>query len=240
MTLDVLAFGAHPDDVEIGCGGALINLVDRNYKVGIADLTEALLSTRGDAESRRREARDGMEIIGAAERFQMGFYESSITDSPENMYRLVSLIRQLRPMLVFAPYFEDRHPDHVDTASLIHKAVFWAGLAKYGDNQMPHRPHRLINYFIHWEGTVSLVVDISSCFDRKLKAIRAYRTQFLPQPGSSRMTYISRPEFLEKLISRARYYGSLIGAEYGEPFYVREMNRVEDLMKWAGEQGVVG
>ena len=215
MALDVLAFGSHPDDVELGCGGALINLVDRDYKVGIVDLTEALLSTHGNQETRRREARDGCEIIGAEERIQMGFFEGSLDNKSAYLYKLVSVIRRYRPLLVFAPWKEDRHPDHGDTSKIIHEAVFWAGVAKYGDNQSPHRPHRVINYFIHWEGPVSLVVDISGCFDRKLKAIRAYRSQFLPQPGSGRMTYISRPEFLEKLISRARYYGSKIGAEYG-------------------------
>lgn len=203
-------------------------------------MTKALLSTHGDQDTRHREARDGMEIIGAEERIQLGFFEGSIDVNSDYLNKLVSLIRKFRPLLVFIPWHEDRHPDHGDASKLIQKAVFWAGIAKYGDTQSPHRPHRVINYFIHWEGEISLVVDISACFDRKLKAIRAYRSQFLPQPGSGRMTYISRPEFLEKLISRARYYGSLIGAEYGEPFYVKEMNRVEDLMKWAGEQGVVG
>ncbi len=240
MAFDVLAIGAHPDDVEIGCGGALANLVDAGYRVGIVDLTEALLSSRGNLETRQHEAKDAMGIIGAKERFQMGFHEGSIRSGPGNVEKLVSLIRRTRPLIIFAPYSEDRHPDHMDASDLVHRAVFWAGVAKYGDSQSPHRPHRTLHYHIHWEGPVSLVVDISAGFDRKLKAIRAYRSQFLAQPGSGRMTYISRPEFLEKLISRARYYGALIGAEYGEPFYLHEMIRIEDSVKWAGEQGVVG
>ncbi len=232
MPLDVLAIGAHPDDVEIGCGGALINITDAGYRVGIADLTNALLSSRGTDEIRQREAKDGAEIIGAGERYQLGFHEGSISQGAGNLEVLVTLIRRTRPLIIFAPYSFDRHPDHMDASDLVHRAAFWAGVAKYGDGQSPHRPHRLIYYHVHWEGPVSIVVDISACFDRKLKAIRAYRSQFLSQPGDGRMTYISRPEFLEKLISRARYYGAQIGAEYGEPFYLQEMIRVDDPVKW--------
>ncbi|MDP8237916.1 MAG: bacillithiol biosynthesis deacetylase BshB1 [Candidatus Hatepunaea meridiana] len=240
MTLDVLAIGAHTDDVELGCGGTLISLKDSGYRTGIADLTDGLLATRGDEETRMREARIAAKIIGAEERFQLHFNEGSILSDPMNIYNLATLIRRTRPLMILAPYWEDRHPDHIDASRLIQTASFWSGVSKYGDKLPPYRPHRILFYHIHWEGPVSLVVDISSTFDLKLKAVRSYRSQFLPQAGSDKMTYISRPEFLEKLISRARYYGSLIGAEYGEPFFVREMNRVEDLMKWAGEQGVVG
>ncbi len=240
MTLDVLAVGAHSDDVELGCGGTLINLGDNGYRIGIADLTDAVLASRGNDETRRRETKDAAEIIGAVERFSLGFHEGSILSGTNNLHELVSLIRRNRPHVILAPYWEDRHPDHIDASRLVHSAVFWAGVTKFGDNQSPHRPHRVLYYFVHWDGPVSLVVDISSTFDRKLKAIRAYRSQFLPQAGSDKMTYISRPEFLEKIISRARYYGSQIGAEYGEAFHLREMNRVEDIIKWAGEQGVVG
>lgn len=240
MAVDILAVGAHPDDVELGCGGTLINMVDSGYRVGIADLTEALLATRGDIDTRIKETQTALEIIGAVERVQLGFFEGSILSNPDNIHQLVNLIRRTQPHLLLAPYWEDRHPDHVDASKLVQTAAFWSGVSRYGDRQPPHRPHRIVFYFIHREGPISFVMDISATFDRKLKAIRSYHSQFHPQPGNEKMTYISRPEFLEKLISRARYYGSLIGAEYGEPFHVREMNRVEDLMAWAGGQGVVG
>ena len=240
MILDALAIGAHSDDVELGCGGTLINLTDSGYRVGVVDLTEALLASRGTEEARESESRDASEIIGITERFRMRFHEGSILSGPDNLNSLVTLIRQTKPHLIMAPYWDDRHPDHVDASRLVGKAVFWSGVTKYGDTNPPHRPHRILYYFVHWDAPPTIIVDISATFDRKLRAIRAYRTQFLPQAGSDKLTYISRPEFLEKIISRARYNGSLIGAEYGEPFYVKENLRIEDIMKWADEQGVVG
>lgn len=240
MNYDVLAFSPHPDDVELGCSGTIINLADEGYKVGMVDMTNALLATGGDPLTRCEEAKAAQEIMGVTKRIQLDFKEGNLLTDHANLYRLVSVIRETRPHLVFAPYFEDRHPDHAASARLIKDACFWAGVSKFGDNQSPHRPHRLIYYFLHWEGPVSFVSDISSSFDRKLKAIRAYYSQFVALPGDRSLTYISRPEFLEKIINRARYLGSLIGSEYGEAFYVRETTRIENIMNWSNEQGIVG
>jgi bacillithiol biosynthesis deacetylase BshB1 len=240
MILDVLAVGAHPDDVELGCGGTLINLHDAGYRAGVVDLTDAALSTRGDVENRRKEADAAANLMGISERFRLGLKETSILSHSDSVLELVSLIRKYRPHIMLAPYWEDRHPDHADASQLVQRAAFWAGVSKFGDAQPPHRPHRIVYYFIHTMGPVSFAVDISSVFDRKLRVVRAFRSQFLPQPGSDSMTFISRPEFLESLISRARFYGAQIGAEYAEPFHVRELSRVEDLVGWAGIQGVVG
>jgi bacillithiol biosynthesis deacetylase BshB1 len=240
MTIDALAIGPHPDDVELGCGGTLALLTDRGYRVAILDLTEATLSTRGDIPNRHKEANAAASVLGITGRYQLGLNETAIPSSPDALPKLVEIIRRHRPYLVLAPYWDDRHPDHSDASDLVRRAAFWAGVSKFGDRQPPHRPHRVVYYYLHRVADVSMVVDISVSFDRKLKAIRAFRSQFLPQPGSDAMTFISRPEFLENFISRARYFGSLIGAEYGEPFHIREMNRVEDLVAWAGLQGLVG
>jgi bacillithiol biosynthesis deacetylase BshB1 len=240
MKLDVLAIGAHPDDVELGVAGTLISLVSKGYKVAILDLTDALLSTRGDQSTRQNEACLAAEIMCVTQRIQLGAREGSLLSRPENLYQLVSVIRQTQPGLILAPYWEDRHPDHADASRLTQNAVFWAGVAKFGDNRPPHRPQRTAHYFCHWEGSVSFVVDISEFFDRKLEAVQAYKSQFAVEPGENPTTYISQPVFLEKMISRARYYGSLIGADYGEPFVVREMNRVVDPVAWSLDQGLVG
>ncbi len=238
--VDILAVSPHPDDVELACSGTLIQLIDKGYRVALVEMTDALLSTTGDPVTRQVEAEAARKIMGVHERYQLGLKEGSLTPSGENLYRMVSLIRQTRPYIILSPYKEDRHPDHSATSQIVQTACFWAGVPKYGDNQAPHRPHRLINFFLHWEGPVSFVVDISSTFDRKLKAIRAYHSQFLAQPADRSYTYISRPEFLENIINRARYYGAQIGAEYGEAFHVRETLRVDDIMTWANIQGVVG
>lgn len=246
MTFDVLAIGPHPDDVELSCGGTLISLVDRGYRVGVVDLTDAKLSTRGNVELRRKEADNAAEIMGVSERFRLGMSEGSLETTTSNIMPIVKTIREARPQIILAPYWSDRHPDHVDSSKLIQAACFWSGIAKYGDIEAdndllpPHRPHRIIYYFLHWEGPASFVVDISSSFDRKLKAIRAYQSQFFARPSEDPVTFISRPEFLEKVINRARYNGSLIGAEYGEPFHSREMNRIDDVVSWTDSQGVVG
>ncbi len=240
MNYDVLAVGPHPDDVEIGCSGTLIDLVDRGYRVAVVDLTKAALATRGDPLTRGNEAKQAVQIMKIHKRFQLGLKEGSLQPTIENIYKLVSLIRSVRPHIIISPYSEDRHPDHSAASELVQAACFWAGVSRFGDTQPPHRPHRVVNYFLHWEGTASFIVDISSTFDRKLQAIRCYHTQFLGAPQDRSMTYISRPEFLEKIINRARNYGSQIGAEYGEAFYLREPQRVDDMMVWANIQGVVG
>jgi len=214
--------------------------VDRGYRIALTDLTEALLSTRGDALSRIKEAEAARAIIGAHKRIQLGLVESALNSDRESLGKVVNLIRQVQPHIVMAPYWDDRHPDHRDASLLIQTACFWAGVAKFGSDLPPHRPHRIAYYFLHREGPPSIIVDISAVFDRKLKAIRAYHSQFLVSPGEREITYISRPEFIEKIINRARYYGSLIGAEYGEALHIREPVRIDDLMVWAGTQGVVG
>ena len=240
MNYDILAIGPHPDDVEIGCSGTLIDLVDRGYRVAIADLTEAALATRGDPLTRGNEAKQAVKIMKIHKRFQLDLKEGSLQPSIENISKLVTLIRTVRPNIMLSPYHEDRHPDHSATSDLVQAASFWAGVARFGDSQPPHRPHRVLNYFLHWEGPAAFIVDISSTFDRKLEAIRCYHTQFLASPEDRSMTYISRPEFLEKIINRARNYGSQIGSEYGEAFYLREPQRVDNLVTWADMQGVVG
>ena len=240
MNFDILAVGPHPDDVEIGASGTLINLVDRGYKVAIVDLTKAALATRGDPLTRGKEAEQASKIMRVHQRYQLDLKEGSLQPTVDNIYKLITLIRAVRPYLVIAPYHQDRHPDHSSASRLVHAACFWSGVSKYGDSQPPHRPHRVIYYFLHWEGPASFIVDISSSFDRKLQAIRCYHTQFMGAPDDQSMTYISRPEFIEKIINRARNYGSQIGAEYGEAFYSPEPQRVEDLMSWAKMQGIVG
>ncbi|MBT7616841.1 MAG: bacillithiol biosynthesis deacetylase BshB1 [Calditrichaeota bacterium] len=240
MNFDIMAVSPHPDDVEIGCSGTLIQLIDEGYRVCTVEVTNAVLATGGDLKIRNEEAEASRLVMGAQKRFKMDMKEGELFPTTDNLYRLVSLIRKTRPHIVLAPYFEDRHPDHVATSKLMKAACFWSGVSKYGDNQAPHRPHRLVYYFLHWEGPISFIVDISATFDRKLQAIRAYHSQFLTMPSDRSMTYISRPEFLEKVINRARNYGSQIGVEYGEAFYTREVNRVDNLMTWADTQGVVG
>ncbi len=240
MTCDVLAIGAHPDDIELGVGGTLALLARQGYNCALLDLTRAGLSTRGDVVTRAKEASAAAALLGAKGRINLDLNEGSLLTDPKGLYKLVSAIRELRPKLILAPYFEDRHPDHGDASELVQKAYFWAGASKYGDDQPPHRPGRVAYYFCHREGPCSMVVDVSETFETKLASVRAYGSQFDTLSGETPNTYISRPEFMERVKNRARYYGMQIGAAYGEPLFVRETQRIIDLMKWTSEQGDVG
>lgn len=240
MSCDVLAIGAHPDDIELSAGGTVALLADQGYRVGLLDLTRARLSTRGDEFTRQDEAAEAAQILGAHTRINLDALEGSLLSDPFTLNKLVSVIREQRPSLILSPYWEDRHPDHADASRLVQRAYFWSGVPKFGDDQPPHRPKRVVYYRSHWETETSLVVDISTTFDRKMAASRAYKSQFDLLPGEEPNTYISRPDFFDKVIARAKFFGSKIGAAYGEPFFVRETNKVTDLVMWADGQGEVG
>lgn len=239
LALDVLAIGAHPDDVEMGCGGTLIKLAEAGYAVGAADLTAAALSTRGNPELRRHETDAATALLGLKARFQLNLPESALMTTAGALERLVGLIRRTHPLLLLAPYPERRHPDHRDASELARRAAFWAGVKRFGDDQAPHRPRRIVYYHLHAVENVALVVDISSVFDRKMQAVLAYQSQF-GESDDAPHTFVTRPGFVANLEARARYWGKMVGAEFGEPMWVPETPRVEDLVKWTSEQGVTG
>jgi bacillithiol biosynthesis deacetylase BshB1 len=239
VSYDMLAVGAHPDDLELGVGGIIAALTAAGKRVLMLDLTRASLSTRGDPETRSREAAAAARILGA-DRENLDMIEGTILTNPDNLYQLVSLIRRTRPRLILTPYFEDRHPDHANTSKLVQEAYFWAGVAKWGDAAPVHRPNRVAYYFCHYEGPASMVVDVSATFERKMESVKAYRSQFTVGEGERPNTFISRPEFMDRVIARAKYYGYQIGAEYGEPLFVRETHRVTDLLAWNDMQGHTG
>ncbi|MBM3327534.1 MAG: bacillithiol biosynthesis deacetylase BshB1 [Calditrichaeota bacterium] len=237
--IDLLALGAHSDDVELGCGGTVAALAHKGYNCAIVDVTEAALSTRGNILTRQEEAACAAHILGAL-RYNLQAQESQIYPNFDNLLSLVSLIRALKPKLMLTHYWEDRHPDHIAVSRLTQEAVFWAGVAKFGDDHPPHRPRRLGYYFARLETIPTLIVDISDTFDTKMAAVRAYRSQFFPDPDETPNTFISRPEFLDRITTRARGWGDKISARYGEAFLFREVTRVSDLMKWNLEQGDLG
>ncbi len=235
----LIAIGAHSDDAELGCGGTLVSLVRKDYRCLIVDITAAALSTRGDIETRRIESIKAAEILGV-KRINLNAQESVIYPNFDNLLKLVGIIRKYKPQLVLTHYWEDRHPDHIATSRLTQDAVFWAGIGKFGDNQSPHRPRRLGYYFARYEVVPTIIVDISDVFEIKMEAVRAYRSQFFLNPDEVPNTFISRPEFLERINNRARWWGDKIAARYGEAFLFREITRVEDIIKWNSEQGDLG
>lgn len=230
MELDVLAFGAHRDDVELTCAGTMIKLADRGYKTGIVDLTAGEMGTRGSAEEREKEAQEAAKILRVQCRGNLGIPDANIELNWENKLRVVKAIRKCSPRLVLLPYWEDRHPDHAHAGQLVSEAAFIAGLSKLDTGQPGHRPGKLLYYMCHYRFAPSFIVDVTDQHERKMEAIHCFRSQIYNPDYPGEQTLISSPEYLESIEVRSRYYGWLIGKKYGEPFLVREMLEVKDIM----------
>ena len=216
--LDILAFSPHPDDAELGCGGSLILAANQGLRVAVADLSAGEMSSRGTPEQRRREKEQAADLLGLRNRLLVGLPDSEIGTDPAHRLPIIQLIRETRPRLVLAPYGQDRHPDHTAAGKLVQEACFLAGVSKIGTGR-PHRPERVYYYMIHHPFTPSFVVDISTVWDQKMAAVTAYQSQFQPD-GSGFETAISRPDFLRLFTTRAVWFGAMIGAAYGEAFYL--------------------
>jgi len=231
MQLDSVAFGAHPDDIELFCGGTLIKLGSQGHKIGVISLTRGELGTRGSAEIRSQEFQEGATLLKLSTHKILDIPDGDVAVNWENKLKIIREIRTYQPAVVFAPYWKDRHPDHENTSNLVREAAFLSGLKKIETDQQAHRPYKVIYYPCWFEFRPSFVVDITECHHQKIKAIQAYRSQF-DHPDKRKFgdeeTLISRPEFLEKITTRDRYYGSSIGTTFGEPFLVREPLRLDD------------
>lgn len=228
--LDVLAFGAHPDDVELGCGGTLIKLQQMGYRVGIIDLTEGEMGTRGSVEERYRESSDAAKIMGISVRENLKIPDGGIEANAANREKVIRVLRRFRPQLVFTHYPADRHPDHVHASRLVEEACFYSGVAKMPPaGSAPHRPRRVIYFFLTYEFSPSFVVDISQQFATKMAAIRAYQSQFYNPDYAAEATFISSSGYLQAIENRAQQTGWKAGVHYAESFFVRELIVVEDL-----------
>lgn len=238
MELDVLAFGAHPDDIELTCAGTIIKLGKMGYKTGVISLTRGELGTRGTSKIRAKEFDASGEIMGLSVHKALNIPDGNITVSLENKLKVIREIREYRPKLVLTFYWEVRHPDHGYTSDLVREAAFLAGLKKIDTGQEAYRPIKIIYYADRFEFKPSFIVDVTDTHEDKIRAIQAYKSQFHnPEKGQygDDVTNISRPEFLEAVITRAKQYGSYIGVQYGEPFLVREPLRVDDLIQFFTE-----
>jgi bacillithiol biosynthesis deacetylase BshB1 len=215
--VDILAFSPHPDDVELGCGGSLILAADSGLRVAVADLTAGEMSSRGTPAQRAREAETAASLLGLSARISLGLPDTKIGADPAHRPAVIRLIRETRPRLVLAPYWEDRHPDHRAASALIREACFYAGVAKMGEG-VPHRPQQLFFYMIHSPFEPSFIIDVAPVWERRMAAVRAYQSQFHAAEEEP-ATALSQPEFLRSLEARAIWFGALIGAAYGEPFF---------------------
>lgn len=239
MDLDALAFGAHADDVELGCGGTLIKLAGLGHTTGIAVLTRGELATRGSAEIRAGEFAKAAGIMGLAVHRMLDIPDGRVERTWENKLKIIGILRLHRPKIVFAPYWIDRHPDHEEASCLVRQAAYLSGLKKIETGEPPFRPHKVIYYQTRFEFSPSFIVDISGVHETKMRAIRAYGSQFhrpgQAEPGSGE-TLIGRPEFLAAIETRDRHSGAQIGVMFGEPFLVREALKLEDPVGFFGPE----
>lgn len=228
--LDVLAVGAHRDDVELTCGGTLARLRRLGRRTGILDLTQGEMGTRGSAESRADEAARAADVLGVAMRENLALPDAAITNTPETRMLLAAVLRRWRPAVVIAPAPRGRHPDHRVTSQLVRDAVFIAGLAKVAPELPAFRPRKVIHAIAYREDHVkpTFVVDITDDFDTKMAAVRCYASQF---DGASQAgeVYPTGDPLYHVLRHQAAHYGSLIRCRFGEPFYTSETMKVDDI-----------
>jgi bacillithiol biosynthesis deacetylase BshB1 len=218
--LDVLAIGAHPDDVELSCGGTLALLARAGRRIGILHLTGGEAGSRGTPAERRREAERAGEILGCREVAFLDCGDGSFRTGAAEEDALIAELRRLRPELVFSPTPADRHPDHPRAHRLVADACFYAGLRRRGGGE-PHRPAAVFSYMQHDPFPPSFVVDVSAVWEVKQRALDAYESQ-LHQPGRQRSevaTKVASPEFRLAIAGRAQHFGLMVGAAYGEPFW---------------------
>jgi bacillithiol biosynthesis deacetylase BshB1 len=228
--LDVLAVGAHPDDVEISCGGTLALATTQGYSVGILDLTRGELSTNGTPEIRAAEGVEAARALGVSGRWNAGLPDGGINSHDDGQTRQIAgWIRALRPSIVLVHFPRDRHPDHVEASLLLDRAGYLAGLRRYAAEGESFRPSARYHYASRVGFAPSFVVDVTEAWERKRVAILAHRSQVLREAAGARETALNDPSFIGRIEARAMHYGGMIGVRFGEPFHSEIPMGVQDL-----------
>ena len=234
MKLDILAIGSHPDDVELSCSGTIAKEVDRGKKVGILDLTRGELGTRGTAETRDKEAKNAAEILGVSVRENLEFSDAFFINNTAHQLEIIKILRKYRPEIVLCNAVDDRHIDHGKGSKLTSDACFLSGLRKIetiydGESQQAWRPKHVYHY-IQWKNlSPDVVVDISGYIDKKMEAVKAYKSQFFDENSKEPQTPISSSNFLESITYRARDLGRLINTEHAEGYTVERYPAVDSI-----------
>lgn len=235
MKLDILAFAAHPDDIEISASGTLMKHIENGKTVGIVDLTQGELGTRGTIHTRYEEAKEASELMGIHYRNNLKMADGFFENNAENRLLIIREIRKCRPDIVLANAISDRHPDHGRASQLISEACFYAGLPKIetelnGEKQPAYRPKAVYHYIQDRYIKPDFVVDVTPYFERKMEVLRAFKTQFFDPNSDEPKTPISGQEFFDFIKGRMSDFGRPIGAEFAEGFTVERFIGVEDLL----------
>lgn len=235
VKLDILAFAAHPDDVELSCSGTLIKHAELGYKVGVVDLTAGDLGTRGTPELRIEESKISSEIMCLSARENLHLPDGFFNESPENLLKVVEVIRRYRPFIIIANAVSDRHPDHGRGSALVSRASFLSGLVKIktgqNNDQERWRPDLVYHYIQFRHIQPDIVVDITDQWPRKLASIKAYKSQFFNPDSDEPSTLIASEDFLHYIEARAREFGSCVERRYGEGFTVERPVHIQDLVR---------
>jgi N-acetylglucosamine malate deacetylase 1 len=230
MPLDILAFGAHPDDVELFAGGTLAKMAALGHTAGIVDMTRGELGTRGTPALRKRESGKAAKILGLKVRENLGLADGQVSVTPEARLKVIRMLRKYCPGIVLTHYWEDKHPDHVNTSRLVAEAMHHSGLAKIKTGQARYRPPTLLFFKLPPGVSPSFVVDITEFIDQRNAAIRSYRSQLFDPASREPSTKLSHPDFLAHVEIIHSYYGTLIGKLKGEGFLSKDTLEVRDLV----------
>jgi bacillithiol biosynthesis deacetylase BshB1 len=236
--VDLLAFGPHPDDVELCAGGLMLKLGDQGRRLAVVDMTRGEAGSRGTPETREREAAAASALMRLAGRENLGFPDTRVEATAAAVEPVVAAIRRWRPKVVLAPCPEDLHPDHVQAAELVSRAYYLATIhgARAG-GLPPHRPDALVHYYGHLEPAPSFVVDVSDVWERRVALARCFESQLGLDGAGGAVTNISAPDFEHRIGSRFAYWGSRIGAKYGEPYVTRRLVPVDDPVETFRKRG---
>ena len=226
--VDILFFGAHADDVELSAGATVSKYAKSGRKVGMIDLTRGEMGTRGTPQIRKREAAASARILGARFRTQLDFGDGALRTGRDEELQIIEVIRRHRPTLVFAPFPDDRHPDHSRTGRIVTEASFYAGLKSLKTDLPAHRPQVVIYFLQNYLQTPSFIVDTTDQWKTKMKAVAAFKSQFFDAKSKEPQTFISSPTFLEMIDARGRHWGALIGTRFGEAFVTKQPPRIDD------------
>lgn len=227
--VDLLVFGPHPDDIEIGVGGSVVRHVDLGWRVGLCDLTAGEMGSNGTVEQRLAEADAALQVLGAAWRVNLRWRDRAI-GGPDHIRSATALIRRSRPRTVLIPYWSDRHPDHVAASQVLTEAAFNSGLRRFEPAIEAWKPRRVCYYFINDSTVPSFVIDVSATYERKRAALACYTTQFRPSSGDAVDTRLTSPRFRQLIESRDAQFGALAGVAFAEGIVVRDPVVLPDLL----------
>lgn len=228
--VDIIFFGAHADDLELSCAASIAKFVKGGESVGMVELTKGEMGTRGTPQVRKREADAACHILGAAFRQQLDCGDGGLRTGRDEELQVIEILRRWKPSVIFAPWPDERHPDHARTGRLVTDAWFYAGLRRLKTDDHAHRPQAVLYYLQNYMVPPSFVIDVTDTWATKMKAIGQFKSQFFNEKSEEPETFVSKRGFLEMIEARGRHFGALIGAAYGEAYVTKQPPRIDDVI----------